>query len=106
MAFNKAPTTLLPSYSSDGTNMTIPIAAIPGLTSAEAHTTTGDWRAILFRLLSHAENYHYGLAAGDKSNIVSFGKSAAFNQVSRVNSVQLNLRLTTTSPDGNVSSES
>lgn len=66
MAFNKAPTSLWPSYSSDGTNITIPIAAIDGLTSAEANTTTGDWRSIMLSLMSTLYRHYAALAAADK----------------------------------------
>lgn len=66
MAFNKAPTSLWPSYTSDGTNITIPIAAIDGLTAAEAHTTTGDWRSIMLSLISTAYRHYDELATADK----------------------------------------
>lgn len=49
--FNKTPTNVLSGYSSNGTNMTIPIAAVTGLSTAEAHTTTGDSRSILTAIL-------------------------------------------------------
>ena len=50
-AYSKVPTTWIPSYSSDGTNITIPIASLPGLTVPNAHTSTGDIAEILFALL-------------------------------------------------------
>lgn len=66
MAFNKAPTALFAGYSSDGTNITIPIANIIGLTAAEADTTTGDWRSI-FLSICHTVLTHYdSLAVADK----------------------------------------
>ena len=66
MAFNDAPTTLWPSYSSDGTYITIPIAALDGLTSAEAHTTTGDWRSIMLAICSTAYRHYSELATENK----------------------------------------
>jgi hypothetical protein len=66
MAFVKAPTSLWPSYTSDGTNITIPIAALDGLTSAEAHTTTGDWRSIMLSICSTAYRHYAELATADK----------------------------------------
>ena len=66
MAFNKAPTSLWPSYTSDGTNITIPIAALDGLTSAEAHTSTGDWRSIMLAICSTAYRHYSELATADK----------------------------------------
>lgn len=64
MAFNPAPTALFPGYTSDGTNITIPIAALDGLTAAEAHTTTGDWRQIVIAMLSTLYKHYAGLTAG------------------------------------------
>ena len=66
MAFVDTPTLLWPSYTSDGTNITIPIAAIDGLTDAEAHTTTGDWRSIMLALIATAHRYYDTLATADK----------------------------------------
>ena len=46
-----APTVFFPGYASDGTNITIPIASLPGLTADEAAADTGDgtevYRAIV-----------------------------------------------------------
>jgi len=48
---NIAPTVLFASYTSDGTNLTIPLASIPVLNSAEAHATTGDGREVARALI-------------------------------------------------------
>ena len=37
-----APTVFFPGYASDGINITIPIASLPGLTADEAAADTGD----------------------------------------------------------------
>ena len=66
MAFVKAPTSLWPSYTSDGTNITIPIAALDGLTAAEADTTTGDWRSIMLSVSSTAYRHYSELATANK----------------------------------------
>lgn len=66
MAFNKAPTTIWPGYSSNGTDITIPIAALDGLTAAEAHATTGDWRSIMLSLASTLYRYYYELPTADR----------------------------------------
>jgi hypothetical protein len=47
----KSPAEFIPGYTSDGTNITIPIASLPGLTSALAAYDTGDVRAVLSALL-------------------------------------------------------
>jgi hypothetical protein len=66
MAFNKVPTSMWPSYTSDGTNITIPIAALDGLTAAEANATTGDWRSIMLAFCSTAYRHYSELATADK----------------------------------------
>jgi|APFre7841882724_1041349.scaffolds.fasta_scaffold07424_1 hypothetical protein len=71
MAFNPAPTSIWPSYTSDGTNITIPIAALDGLTAAEAHATTGDWRSIMLALCSTAYRHYSDLLAADRPAMFS-----------------------------------
>jgi hypothetical protein len=66
MAFVDTPTLLWPSYASNGTNITIPIAALDGLTAAEADATTGDWRSIMLSLISTAHRYYDALPTADK----------------------------------------
>jgi hypothetical protein len=45
------PTDIFSGYTADGTALTIPYTAIPGLTAAEAHATTGDAREVLRLIL-------------------------------------------------------
>jgi hypothetical protein len=45
------PTDIFSGYTADGNGFTIPLAAVPGLTAAEAHATTGDARELLRLLL-------------------------------------------------------
>jgi hypothetical protein len=66
MAFNKAPTAIFPGYSSDGTDITIPIADLDGLTAAEANATTGDWREIIYAICVTAFKHYNDLATADK----------------------------------------
>ena len=66
MAFNKAPTALWPSYSYADATLSIPLAALDGLSAAEADATTGDWRAIMQALQVTLYNHYNGLDAGDK----------------------------------------
>lgn len=86
MAFDKTPTTTIPSYSSDGTNMTIPIASITGLTTAEAHTTTGDIRAIILRLMTHFNTTFAALSAPDQPTKLVVNKRTEFvnSQIRRI----------------------
>ena len=74
MAFVDTPTLLWPSYSSNGTNITIPIAALDGLTAAEADTTTGDWRSIMLSIISTAYRYYDSLATEDKPTALTMAQ--------------------------------
>ena len=78
MAFNPSNSAWIPSYSSDGTNITIPIASIPNLTSAEAHTTTGDVRKLLFHLCAFlAATYATNSGAGNAPGKMTITASAS-----------------------------
>ena len=76
MAFVKTPTTWLPGYTSDGTDITIPLAALASLEASEANTTTGDIRAILFGILQTIANTHAALESVDRSTRFSVSSSA------------------------------
>lgn len=76
MAFVKTPTTWLTGYTSDGTDITIPIASLASLEAAEANATTGDVRAILFGILKTVANANAALATADKSNRFTIASSA------------------------------
>jgi hypothetical protein len=65
MAFNKAPTEWIASWSEDGTDVTFPLASVTDLTAAEADATTGDLRAIAFRLVESLYQHISGLATAD-----------------------------------------
>ena len=54
------PTALFPGYTSDGTSVTIPLAALGGLSAAEADAATGDGRKVAFEL---AKNMHEKIQA-------------------------------------------
>ena len=59
------PTNIFSGYSADATAITIPLAALPGLTTAEAHATTGDAREILRILI---EKYFAAIEAMQPAN--------------------------------------
>lgn len=67
MAVDLTPSALFgASYSSDGTNITIPISAIQGLTAGEAHATTGDWREIFYGMNVTAFLHYINLPVADR----------------------------------------
>ncbi len=45
------PTDIIPNYSSDGTDITIPLTDLPGLEAAEANAATGDGRKVAYELV-------------------------------------------------------
>lgn len=67
MAFTKTPTDWLPSWAEDGTDITVPIASLTGLTAATADAVTGDIRKILYSILDTAWGKWASLAAADRS---------------------------------------
>lgn len=78
------PSDLFANYASDGTEITIPIADLPGLTSGEAHATTGDGRELVRTFLEKVVTSIEALASGDRptkmtvarSNVVGIGPSS------------------------------
>lgn len=80
MAFDPKPTTWLPSWASDGTAITLPIASIPNLTAGEANATTGDIRKVLFHLFEKLLADWNATAVADRPGKLVMLKSAQFDQ--------------------------
>lgn len=55
-----APSEIFTGYTSDGTSITIPLAALPGLTAAEADETTGNVMEVCRQFLN---GLHSGITA-------------------------------------------
>jgi hypothetical protein len=75
MALNLVPTHWIPSYSSDGTNMTLPLASFDNLTSGEAHTSTGDIRKIAYEILKKLHAVYAAEATEDQPQKMVINKS-------------------------------
>ena len=62
-SYSQSPEDLFPGMSSDGTDLTIPIAALEdhGLTAALAATTTGDARTLAYALCARIEEWYTNL---------------------------------------------
>ena len=56
------PTQLFPGYTSDGTNVTIPLASLPKLTAANANAATGNGIDFIWAVLDAAIENINGLA--------------------------------------------
>jgi len=68
MPFSQTPGDLFAGMSEDGTNLTIPIAALAahGLTAANADATTGDPRAVARAFVARIEEWYRDLAEADR----------------------------------------
>jgi len=100
MAFDPAPSSLFTSWSEDGTDITLPIASVDGLTAAEADGTTGDWRAVMHRLIEHTYDYIQTLAVADRPTKFTITRSrfdGADGELSYNFSVSSNQDIDTTS---------
>ena len=79
MAFDPKPTSWIENYSSDGTNITIPIATLDQLDAAGAHNDTGDIRQVLFALANYISEVWYALPVADRSKKMQISKSISHN---------------------------
>ena len=75
MAVSVKPTDLFASWSENGTDITVPIASITGLTAAEADAVTGDYREIERTICEKAFQLHYTTAAADRPAGVTWARN-------------------------------
>ena len=61
----KLPSDFLAGYASDGTNITIPIASLNGLTADEANDTTGDGAEVCKAIVDTMVKAHVGFGEGN-----------------------------------------
>jgi len=80
MAFDPKPSTWLPSWSEDATNISLPIASLPELTAAEADGTTGDIRKVAFALTKKLADVFEAAAVADRPTQMTIGRYASSNQ--------------------------
>ncbi len=85
MAFSAVPTTWIPSWSEDGTNITVPIASFPELTAAEADAATGDIRKIVFAIIEKLYQAYNATATADRPTKWTMSKSTSVNTTTNVN---------------------
>lgn len=81
MAFDKTPTTWLPNWSEDATNVTVPIATFPELTAAEADGATGDIRKILFALCEAAYQAWLTQGATGQPTKMTISRNSSVNEL-------------------------
>jgi hypothetical protein len=80
MAFNKALSNWFPGFSSDGTNISIPIASFPQLAAAEVDASTGDMRKFLWAFLDFFRGKWIGTAQADRPSKVAFSSGSTIDQ--------------------------
>jgi len=82
MAFVKTPTTWIPGWSENGTDITITTlsTAFPQLTAAEADAATGDIRKILFAICEKIWTVWNALATADKATKMTVNRSSFVNE--------------------------
>ena len=82
MAFDKTPTTWIPGWSENGTDIAIAAlaTAFPQMTAAEADASTGDIRKILFAICEKIWTVWSALATGDKPARMTVNRSSFVNE--------------------------
>ena len=78
-AYSKDITTWIANYTSDGTDMTLPIAAFAEIDSADAHTSTGDIRHFIFGLCEQFADQWYSHDSGTNPTKMTINRSSSQN---------------------------
>lgn len=80
MAFDPQPSTWIPSWSENGTDITVPIASFAEMTAAEADAVTGDIRKVLYAICEHLYQEWNSTLAGDKPTKMTIGRTSTVNE--------------------------
>lgn len=91
MAFDKTPTAWIPGYTSDGTDITAPIASFSELDASEADPATGDIRKINFATLEHMWQEWNSRDSADLPAKWKMTKSASVNTSTGITTYQYNV---------------
>lgn len=106
MAFNPAPTVFFgTNYSENGTTLSIPIAAFPELTAAEADASTGDSRKFIFALLTGLEAAYAAIPAANRPAQMLITKSQGVLNQSNEFPVSFNVNFTVSATSVEVADE-
>ena len=105
MAFNKAPTAVVPSWSIAGNVVSFDITDLSNaLTAAHANPTTGDSREVIFSLLDHFYNYYKNLPTADKPAQMTISKSGSL-QADETYQLSLSMAVKTSVSEYNIVDE-
>ena len=77
--FVASPTNWIAGYTSDGTNMVIPIASLNYLSAGQCDGSTGDVRQIVFAIQETIYQKWVSIPTTNRSGRVSVGRSSAVN---------------------------
>jgi hypothetical protein len=80
MSFIASPNVYFTGWLSNGTDITLPIASVDGLTVPNADPVTGDIRQVMFSMCEQVYGIWYALATADKSTKMTISRSQSINQ--------------------------
>ena len=101
----KAPSNWLASWSEDGTNITLPIASIPGLTAVEADGASGDIRNTLYPLLETLYAKWLTVAEADRPTKMTIYRNSVVDDLTNKLTRQYTFTFTTDISGEEVSAE-
>ena len=79
MAVNVQPSVWFANWTSDGTDITVPIASFPEMTADEADPTTGDIRRVWYAMTAQLYAHWLSLATLDRPTKMVITKSQALS---------------------------
>jgi hypothetical protein len=79
MAFDPKPSTWIPDWSEDGTDITVPIASFPEMSAVEADATTGDIRKVLFAICAKLHAQWIATPSANHPNRMTISKRSSVN---------------------------
>ena len=88
MAFSKTPTDWIPSWSENGTDISVPIASFTELTDAEADGANGDIRKIAFAWMEALWLEWNSLETANRPTKWNLTKSASVNTSTGITTIQ------------------
>lgn len=77
MAINLGPSGWFDNWSSDGTNITLPIASLPGLDVLDAGAASGDIREVALAWSERLHTVYFDLPTADRPTKMTVAKSVS-----------------------------
>ena len=93
MPFNPAPSAWITGYALAGSDVTIPVSGLPGLTVAEANAgSTGDIRKVAYGFNEALYQEWASLATADKPTNMTLSRSTSRNETTGIATVTYSTR--------------